>query len=464
MYPIGPDGRDIATAQSGFLKRVAAILPEPVDEKLQGLKVFVRKWVKKNIKPVTVMGFEEWLGSTHYNEHRKDELRKAASLTNHFPSARKCSKVEQHIKREAYPEYKQARTINSRCDEFKAWSGPIFKSIEKQVYAVNNTNGQPFFVKHMTNPERVSRILAMSQPGRKYYATDYTSFESHFTPQIMESIEMVLYEHALRKYPGYYKRIHDVLCGPNHISNRMGMKMTIRGRRMSGDMNTSLGNGFSNLMLALYLAKVNKSTYFDGVFEGDDALFTTNSRVIASDYADLGFTIKIEPHNDVQSAKFCGLLITPSNHTIRDPTTVMSTLMWNMTHPCCTHKTAMRLLRAKVMSLAVDAGSAPILWAVCSHLLTFTQSYTPNFTDPMTAKKVADHDNIRTTTPTNDDRLFFDRVFHISPQLQVQHEALILKGDFSRLHEILSPHPDHHDFGSRFLEVQSGCVCHGHVT
>lgn len=76
---------------------------------------------------------------------------------------------------------------------------------------------------------------------------------------------------------------------------------------MSGDMCTSLGNGFSNKMKAEFLAYKAGGT-IDGFVEGDDGLFVTNFELRSSDYEKLGFTIKIEEIADPCEASFCGMI------------------------------------------------------------------------------------------------------------------------------------------------------------
>ena len=81
--------------------------------------------------------------------------------------------------------------INSRCDAFKAWSGPLFKSIEEELYQ------QPEFVKHDTPDQRRVKVKQLRSTGVRYYATDYTAFESHFIPELMDSCECELYRWSL---------------------------------------------------------------------------------------------------------------------------------------------------------------------------------------------------------------------------------------------------------------------------
>jgi len=50
------------------------------------------------------------------------------------------------------------------------------------------------------------------------------------------------------------------------------VKIEVEATRMSGEMNTSLGNGFSNLMFMLYACHV-QGIAAEGIVEGDDGVF-----------------------------------------------------------------------------------------------------------------------------------------------------------------------------------------------
>ncbi len=76
-------------------------------------------------------------------------------------------------------------------------------------------------------------------------ATDYTSFEALFTPELMDAVEMQLYDYMLEHVSGgkdTLRLIRRVQLGRNHIDSKY-VSVDISGKRMSGEMCTSLGNG-----------------------------------------------------------------------------------------------------------------------------------------------------------------------------------------------------------------------------
>jgi hypothetical protein len=114
---------------------------------------------------------------------------------------------------------------------------------------------------------------------------------------------------------------------------------------MSGEMNTSLGNGFFNMMVTLFLASRRQSegphpvtmekfidNYFHhvkGVFEGDDGLttFSPDCQLKTEHYTDLGLLIKLEDHKELGTASFCGNLFDEIDLVqITDPLRVVATI------------------------------------------------------------------------------------------------------------------------------------------
>jgi hypothetical protein len=167
-----------------------------------------------------------------------------------LPPDDRSFRIDQFVKSEFYELFKHFRMINARCDTFKASVGPVFKVIEHEIFK------NPAFIKKipvMERPEYIcNRIL---KGGGLYMETDYSSFESLFTPQLMRSCEMIMYKYMSRDLLGgttWFSLVERTITGTNAISNKY-FKAWVEGKRMSGEMNTSLGNGFSNLMIMKFV-------------------------------------------------------------------------------------------------------------------------------------------------------------------------------------------------------------------
>lgn len=412
------------------------------------MKLFVRQWCEKNLVPITERpDFEEWLASTEYTIHRKDELRQAFIDNNfHFPPPAVACKVKNFVKLETYPEYKHARWINSRCDRFKVFCGPFFKKIEEQVYETSDTVR---FIKHIPVDERPESLMQIPE-GLRYYGTDYTSFEKHFSKEIMETIEFVLYDYMLEFLTHAEKKcLFDTLSGYNKLKSRLGFQARVKARRMSGEMCTSLGNGFTNMMLALFLAH-EKNGHIYGYVEGDDGIFGTDFEMTPEDYKRLGFEIKIKSYENVGDASFCGMIFSSSGQIIRDPVNFLMKFGWSSSAIGCSHRVAQELLRAKALSAAYETPHCPVVGAAVRFALNKTEGYAPRFVSDGFHKVPRDVINVPLFNPSSSTRLQFERLFKVSIADQLVIEDKLMAGDFDVAH-LLSLNMDGLHYETRYV-------------
>jgi hypothetical protein len=264
-----------------------------------------------------------------------------------------------------------------------------------------------------------------------YYGTDYTSFEKHFTAEVMHSIEFVLYDYMLPcMTPSEKQCLFKTLAGFNHLKSRLGFKAVVKARRMSGEMCTSLGNGFTNMMLALYLAH-KKNGHVFGFVEGDDGIFATDFRMQPQDYNELGFEIKIIEHNKINEASFCGMIYSEAGEIIRDPLNFLSKFGWSSTAMGSGERVKMGLLRAKALSSCYETPQCPIVGAASRFALQKTEGYAARFVYDGYHKPVArDSVNIPKFQPKEETRVLFARLFGVSLENQLLIEDKILNGDF----------------------------------
>lgn len=449
-YPICLDSNDPATVRNGFNARLLREVPEPDDEWLAGLAEFVDRILEKYLPHVMIPEFLEWLASTGYNDARKQELIDAHNaLRGGMPSRKQCRKVKAFVKREFYMSYKNARMINSRCDSFKVFSGPAFKAIENAVYSCDF--GLPFspFVKHSRPIERMQLVRQLASSQGSFYATDYTAYESHFTRRVMEACEIRLYRHCLANYPEIRDRICDTLTGVNLMSTRTGLRAKVTARRMSGEMCTSLGNGFSNLMCAMYIAH-RKGGSLHGLVEGDDGLFCSTVPLTREDFGRLGFTIKIDQVPRPTEASFCGMIFAESGQIIRDPWKFMVSLAWTHSSIHAGERVALGLLKAKSMSALAETPSCPIVSALAAHAYAVSRHSEAIFVEDGYHVKPC---GIPVEQPISDDtRAVFQSIYGISVDQQLRAEAACRCGNLIDLARILGVH------GPAFVDIAEARV------
>lgn len=296
-------------------------------------------------------------------------------------------RVDAFVKDETYDKYKEGRGIYSRSDYFKVIAGPMFKAVEEILYSLKtNTTSVSWdeecichsetFVKHIPVLNRAAHILnKLKGPGRKYMITDYTAYEKHFTKKIMNMIEFKLYRFLFRNCPLQsilLNKILEVLVSKNKIYFR-DFVYHMEAGRMSGEMNTSLGNGFANFMIFQFVHHQLGNTQVDGVFEGDDgAGCYVGTDPTTEMYAELGFTCKIELITEVCEASFCGLIYDEVDQvSIANPIKILLNLGWsNMRYVNCKNKKRKKLLKAKLLSLAYQYPGVPIVQPMARHFLT----------------------------------------------------------------------------------------------
>lgn len=405
------------------------------------------KWLLDNIKPVTVPSFDEWIAEAPYTVERKKELALIhEGLRGAAPTSKQCSRIKSFVKMESYPEFKEARWINSRSDQFKVYSGPAFHAIEQEVYK------HSWFIKHVPVPDRPKLIAALRSSGLYYYENDYKAFESHFLPKIMKALEIRLYNHCLRSYPELRAVIERTLTGKNRLHTDCGINPTLTGRRMSGDMCTSIGNGFSNLMLVLYVLHLKHGTG-RGFVEGDDGLFATTVPLTKEDFAKLGFEVEIKRVSDPCKAHFCGMTVTDQGEVIKDPRRVFQTFGWTHSYLGAGHRVMDGLLRSKALSLAYELPQAPILGELARVALELSHGCDAYYdTGVYRPPPVGFVGPTGAFSPSHQARAMVAELFDISIPVQLAAEAAIRNHDLARVAELIPPSTQNQRYYDSYLE------------
>jgi len=373
------DPSDLVTCLAGVSKRVASKPPDADPVLIGELREFVDKFCRKHFVPLAPdsdTSVRAWLEKVPYSNKRKMELiAKWDRVRDKSLLLKKFAVVKQFVKDETYEEFKYARQINSRSDEFKCAVGPIFKLIEKEVFKLK------YFIKKIPVAQRPEYILDMLQLiGSKYYPTDYSSFEALFVENLMTNCEEVLYRHMVQHLPDG-EQFLGLFTGAIKAENRCTAKhftTYVEATRMSGEMNTSLGNGFTNLMVLLFVAEKLGAKDIDAVVEGDDSLSNPHDAVLTTElFTKLGLIIKLESMDSVARASFCGLVFDEyERRNVTDPRSALCGFGWTkMLHVKSSEKTKMALLRCTSLSLAYQYPGCPILSALARYGLKMTRSY-----------------------------------------------------------------------------------------
>lgn len=205
---------------------------------------------------------------------------------------------------------------------------------------------------------------------------------------------------------------------------------------MSGDMCTSLGNGFTNLMSMYYLSYLKSGKLPQGVVEGDDGLFEFESESMiptSEEFARLGFTIKMEKFENIGDAGFCGNIFDESClSNVSDPRELLCKFGWSSSRIACgSGKKRLELLKAKALSLLFELPSCPIVKSLARWALRNTKKLRYRFENGKDwwEQQVwngivsGDVERLLELPIPYANRLLVDRKFGISPARQLELEA-----------------------------------------
>jgi hypothetical protein len=452
----------------GIKKRVLVEPPACNQALLGEFAGFVDKWLKENLTPLpseTDTSFETWIESrSTYPEWRKAELR--ALRENVHGWEEKFRRCNSFMKDEGYPEYKAARAINSRSDEAKILLGPIMSCIEEVLYQ------RPEFIKHIPvqqRPEYIRNFIYVA--AAIYFQTDFSSFESCFTKDVMEACEFKLYRYMSKNLPGgaeWANRVCDTAGGIN-LCRFKHCDVKVDATRMSGDNWTSCGNGFTNLMLLLFV--ISKSGFDPSkcplVVEGDDGLGRLPGKLREELFEQLGFRVKLIYHDSLDTAGFCSMYFDVGSLTcVGDPVKVLIKTAWSTGQYAGARKSKLLcLLRAKAYSICFQNAGSPVLMAYARYLLRVTKSCDQRAVLKM---RMSEHERALMLAALKVDarslserpveqsaRVVCERAFGVPATLQLKWEAYL--DSLTSLQVLtfqdidLFVHPDVIDYYSRFV-------------
>lgn len=200
-------------------------MPPPIDCKVDPKIVHSAQQLARLIGPITQpIDLEVWL--SRYPEARRKQLREA--LDKPYTAT-----VDFFHKIEQLDEEKDPRAIQARRDEYKVRIGPWVAAFEERCKQT-----LPFLVKTLDEDERALAIAALRERGRYIVEVDFSRFDRHNHRALMEMTEHLIYDQTLPKHVA--NALHQQLRSV--CKTRTGLTYEVEGTRMSGDVNTSIGN------------------------------------------------------------------------------------------------------------------------------------------------------------------------------------------------------------------------------
>jgi len=371
-----PNTNDPLSATQGLRKRLVHRRPPIARAVLDEFKEFVEAWLLDNLVPLTpddIPTFEEWLEGVNHPDWRKDEYRTAydqwvgGEVRRSKLKTKKC-----FVKREFYDAPKFQRVIHSPTDYEKVIQGRFIAAVEKKLFA------RPEFIKKIPRADWPSYIRGVAgKAGYRIFGSDYSSFEANFVAALQDVCELALARYMFSDVI-QEEGVQDILEGNKRKSLESKLFTAyIKGRRSSGQMSTSLFNGFSNLLFNLFilLRKVG-ATEVSAVVEGDDGLFSHNAPrdPTPADYLQLGLTIKIVPVDAWYKASFCGVVTHPDVlDTLTNPWKTVLTCSWaGHAYLRARASTLVKLAQVKGLSYLAQYPGCPVVQSVALWMLRCT--------------------------------------------------------------------------------------------
>lgn len=281
--------------------------------------------------------------------------------------------IKAFLKDESYNKYKPPRGIYARTVGFKILFGPVFSAMEDVIFHDQE------FIKHVPASERAAFLAAKLEGGHTFLVTDYSRFESQFRPWLMQATTGFAIEHILEHLPHaepFLRMFKEVLTGVNVIEFTSVLAL-LAGRRMSGEMDTSLSNGLANSTIMRFAAHKHNAT-FKAVFEGDDGLLSWFGKQVPTVawFERLGLCIKLDVVESWAEASFCGVVVDVDSLVVTtDPVAAIADFGWlsSKKYGAFGVNKCRILYRARALSMLHQYPGCPVLQAFAKMVLRETR-------------------------------------------------------------------------------------------
>lgn len=301
--------------------RVICEWPQPDRAAIQRLKKVAKRlshYLGTGHSPVAP---EEW--TAKYTGMKAARYKRAIQSLETSPLCRKDAYIQAFVKAEKIADpSKDPRMIQARSGRFNVVLGSYLKAIEHSLY---NMKGQGTMRKYLPPTRSIMKGLSMPARGalltQKWrslknpvqLALDCSRFDAHCSKSLLE-VEHAVYLRCFLNSPELDRILKWQLS--NKCFTQGGVVYSCEGRRMSGDMNTALGNCvLMVLMLADAMKEMGITTdRFEIADDGDDcALFVEKedadrvSEEIVKIFKTYGHDLKIEERIDTfEKVTLCG--------------------------------------------------------------------------------------------------------------------------------------------------------------
>jgi len=284
----------------GITNRVLGQVPLPTKDGLKRLKSMSKRlygWLPAMV-PWTLTQVVD-----SFTDSRKKVYERARLSLETRPFDKDDAKINAFVKSELVdPNAKinpDPRIISARTPRYNTLLASYLRPFERCLLNMKSKFGLRIFAKGQNSSERAQVILDKFRcfPNTVCFSIDASRWDQHVSSEILE-IEHSIYKRAFPNDP-FLQKLLDYQIH-NRCRTREGVRYTALGRRMSGDMNTGLGNCIL-MVLMLYCIMWLLGIPFEVYDDGDDCLlFIPNNKkdvvreALVAAFLEFGQEIKLE--------------------------------------------------------------------------------------------------------------------------------------------------------------------------
>lgn len=280
--------------------RVLGETPQPTREGVRALKIVAKRlaWRVGHRVPLTL---EEVLDTFHGSRRTKYVQAYESLALN--PLTVGDARIQSFVKAEKFdPEEKinpDPRMIQARSPRYNLVIAKYLRPVEEIIYHLKDDFGDRVVAKGMNQSARADQILANFSCFQSpvCFSLDASRWDKHVKAPVL-AVEHGFYRDIMGHHPEFDQLL--IWQMKNRCRTSGGVKYSVHGGRMSGDINTALGNCL--LMVVMIMAAMKELGVFYKVLDdGDDCLvwvegsnFDRVRRALPKIFLGYGQELKIE--------------------------------------------------------------------------------------------------------------------------------------------------------------------------
>lgn len=231
------------------------------------------------------------------------------------------------------------RAIQYRNARAALEMGRMTHSIESEIYKLEDKYGTRIFGKgcnlHVLADDFIKKIGLFHDPV--FVMLDASKFDAHVSVQCLQMMRRFYKSLFARKHSSYVNFLYGKTVSNLGFTSH-GVRYKTYGTRMSGDMDTGLGNCLiMYTMLCAYMLDVGIDKYVVSVNGDDSVVIIERSQLVKarniSCFLRFGFKMKFEVTDELQKMEFCQCRLVETEYGwvfSRDPRRILRRCGWSI--------------------------------------------------------------------------------------------------------------------------------------